>query len=105
MTIKYIRAYMREDNSINFYEDSEDFLFYIKEKYMKSKFCLKFREINYIDENKLVAEFISEWQSEEESNICSLDQRVREEDLKRKKYNEENKIMLLYIMNKEEATA
>jgi hypothetical protein len=97
MAIKYTRAYSRKDQSVNFYEDREAFLEYIKTNYIDTGMCTSFREKKYLDENELVVEYVSVWASKAAADQASIDTNIISEHAKREGYNKANGIISLYV--------
>jgi hypothetical protein len=101
MAIQYTRAYSRKDKSVNFYEDREAFLEYIKTAYIDNGMCMSFREKTYLDENELVVEYISVWTSKAAADQATIDTNMISEHARREAYNKANGIISLYVRSVE----
>lgn len=94
---EYIKQFVRPSTSVEFYQDDQEFLDYINETYIKTGKCLKFRELSFFDEEKLVLISKSVW-TENFNEEFFEDQIVINNLEKLIEYNKLNSIRLLDII-------
>jgi len=99
MTYRYIKHFFRSSKDIEFYQESPEFLAYVKEVYIDTGKCFSFRERSFFDDEELVLVLISVWANKEYGQEFLNDPQMFVELEKAIAYNEEHKIRLLDILD------
>jgi hypothetical protein len=99
MQKEYIKQLLRDSTKTNFYEESSDFLDYVKTNYIDTGKCLKFRERSFFDNEELVLVITSVWRDAESWNEFVEDPMLVIDTEKLISYNIKHKIKLLDIIS------
>jgi hypothetical protein len=99
MAQEYIKQFFRPSKDIDFYQESPEFLSYVKETYVDTKKCISFREKSFFDDEELVLISKSVWTSADHFQEFFNDPLVISDVEKLVAYNTAHNIRLLDILD------
>ena len=94
--IRFTRIFIRPHADIDFYNPGDDFLKHVKETYIDTGMCTKFREKSFKDSGNLVLELVSEWSADIDETITENDDIWAKEIVKENEYNQACEIILAH---------
>jgi len=84
---RFTRQFIRPHTEVEFYAPQQSFLDHIQEIAIDTGLCTKFREASFLDDSKLVIQYVSEWVDSVDLNDVTNDAEWMAEQARELEYN------------------